>query len=95
MQEKQSRGPNKNLELLSVTCLPSTPIQRMSAMMSSIWYSGWMKSPCLHSLPEKENTLMVLMLRGMRAPIIRVTLIRPVTRVTTLASSSLKQGSIV
>ena len=52
-----------------------------------------MKSPCLHSFPEKEKTLMVLMLRGMRAPIIRVALIRPVTLVTTLASSSLKQGS--
>ena len=53
-----------------------------------------MKSPCLHSLPEKENTLMVLMLRGMRAPIIRADLMSPVTLVTTLASSSLNEWSI-
>ena len=57
----------------------------MNSRMESKWtfYEG----PWRFSLPEKEKTDMVLMLKGMRAPIMRLALTIPVTLVTTLASS--------
>ena len=41
----------------------------------------------MHSDPEKLKMDMLLMLRGMRAPIMRKALVMPVTRVTTLTAS--------
>ena len=65
---------------------PATPIQRIRAMMSSIWYPGCTKSPAMARRDENENTLIPLMLKGMRAPIMRAPRTIPVTRVTTFAA---------
>ena len=67
---------------------PVTPIHRIRQIMSSIWYPGCTKLPSIHSLRENEKILIVLILKGIRAPIIKVDLRMPVIRVTKLAPSS-------
>ena len=63
--------------------LLQTPIHLTRAMMSSIWYPGWTKSPAEARDAEKLYTLMEFMLKGMRAPSMRKERKTPVTRVTT------------
>ena len=59
----------------------------MRAIISSIWYAGWIYCPAMHREAEKLYMLIVLTLNGIMAPIMRNARNMPVNLVTTDAAS--------